>query len=220
MTGSELASPADVVQDGAAAFHLLQRLFTYPLTEGALRPLLELDSDDPRLRPALAGLRQALGGLGGLGDGEGLVAGLNAEYTRLFEGPGRWQVPPYGSAWASDGRLMGPETLAVRSAYLDWQVVPTEMGRLPDDHISLELAFLAFLGEQAGTDDAAERARALRAQAAFLREHLLSWLPRFAEEVARSAPDGFFDHLVRLTIGLTQAYLEEVSGPAGDPVLG
>lgn len=199
------------IEEGTAAFQLLQSLYTYPLTAETVRPLLHLESDDPRLLPTLAGFRQSLEGVT---DWPGFIEGLNVAYTGLFEGRGDRRVSACGSAWLDDGRFMGPETLAVRDDYLDWLLVPTEMGRLPDDHISLELAFMAHLGKEALTRDSSLQARALGAQASFLRDHLLSWLPQFSEKVSRQDPGGFFDHVTNLTLGLSQAYSEWLVGEA------
>lgn len=194
-----------VIEEGTASFQLLQALFTYPLTAETVRPLLDLDSDDPRLLPTLAAFRQSIGVVD---DWPSFIEGLNVAYTALFEGRGDNRVSPYGSAWIDDGRFMGPETLAVRDDYLDWLLVPTDMGKLPDDHLSLELAFMAHLGSEALIGDSSRQAQALAAQASFLRDHLLSWLPQFSEKVGSQDPDGFFDHVTNLTLGLSQAYSE------------
>lgn len=200
-----------VIEEGTAAFQLLHALFTYPLTAETVRPLLDLESDDPRLLPTLAGFKQSLGAVA---DWPGFIEGLNVAYTGLFEGRGDRQVSAYGSAWIDDGRFMGPETLAVRDDYLDWLLVPTDMGKLPDDHISLELAFLAHLGKEALTSDSSHQARALGAQASFLHDHLLSWLPQFSEKVSKQDPDGFFARVASLTVALSQVYSEWLADEA------
>lgn len=200
-----------VIEQGAAGFQLLHTLYSYPLTEETVRPLLELESDDPHLLPMLEGIKKSIGAVS---DWPGFIDGVNVAYTGLFEGPRDRQVSPYGSAWIDDGRIMGPETLAVRNDYLDWLLVPADMGRLPDDHISLELAFMAHLGREALTSDSSHQGWALAAQAAFLRDHLLSWLPQFSAGITRQDPDGFFDRVTGLTLALSQAYSEWLADEA------
>lgn len=77
----------------------------------------------------------------------------------------------------------------------------------PEDHLAVELAFMARLCEQAvealrvGDEPAAEAA--LAGQRAFVQDHLLNWVSPFARDMRASAESGFYAHLA----AFTEAYL-------------
>jgi len=93
----------------------------------------------------------------------------------------------------------------VAEAYLA-EGLAAELGE-PEDHIALELGFVAHLCSgaarlmAAGEMEAANRN--LRAQSAFLADHLLNWAPRLCADVTRLATSGFY----RSIAGITSAYL-------------
>lgn len=190
-------------------YALLSRLYDYPLSREKLVPLLDWASEDDHIQAALAQL-QAM--LAGVTDWETFVQELNVEYTRLFEGPGFVPAPPYASFYLNRGLLMGPETVAVRRAYLEWNLASVQMGRIPDDHIALELAFMSHLAAAAhGALAEGNRTRLEHLQEAlecFLCEHLLTWLPRFCSAVASATRHEFFARLAELTEVLVPAPAE------------
>ena len=58
------------------------------------------------------------------------------------------------------------------------------------------------------SSDATRAQSLLDAQRRFLRDHLLTWLPRFCAAVASAAPHRFFAELVRLTEDFAQMQAE------------
>ena len=110
--------------------------------------------------------------------------GLEAEYARLFVGPGRPIAHPYESVHR-EGQVMGDCTLTVRSLYTD-EGLASDPDLLPD-HVAVELEFMAHLAQkEAEAWGEGERDRAetsLRQQESFLREHLGRWLPDFCHNV-------------------------------------
>jgi len=114
---------------------------------------------------------------------------LQGEHTRLFvSGHPRLPCPPYESAYR-EGRLLGRASGTVHALYRRWGLeVNGEMA----DHVGAELEFMAFL---VGLPQDAETTAAQRA---FLRDHLLAWLPRFAADVEQHARLGFYQALARL----------------------
>ncbi|MCL5736356.1 MAG: molecular chaperone TorD family protein [Actinobacteria bacterium] len=200
---------AEELRAWAGLWGLLAEVYTYPLSREKLTLLSGLVSEDESLGRALAALRNALVDVT---DWDRLAEELNVEYTRLFEGPGHVPAPPYASFYLNGGLLMGSETVAVRRTYLERNVAPVQMGRVPDDHIALELAFISHLSGEAhaalaqGNDARAQSS--LEAQGRFLRDHLLTWLPRFREAVASATPRKFFEELANLTEGFAQMHAE------------
>jgi NAD-dependent dihydropyrimidine dehydrogenase PreA subunit len=79
------------------------------------------------------------------------------------------------------GRLLGPETLAVERLYraAGLEVAGAEL----PDHVSLELAFLAYLVEQEAPSGRLERS--------FIRRHAGRWMPELGLRLARSRDEAF-----------------------------
>ena len=143
----------------------------WPLFEAAVRVARETGSE---------AARHAVEALAGVGP-ESLPA-RRGRYQRLFTGPGRPAWWFYESLYVN-GRLLGPAALAVaqiyRAAGLD--VAGTEL----PDHASVELAFLAWLAEQAATDPAqSEDWQALARR--FIERHAGRWLPQLGRALAAS----------------------------------
>jgi len=131
---------------------------------------------------------------------------MQVDYTRLFIGSAEVIAPPWGSVYLSDSRLMFQEkTLEVRSWYQRFGLQSEKLYREPDDHIGLELAFLAHLaklGIQAlGEEDPEQFAALLDAQRNFLSEHMLRWAPRFCEQVVAEAKTDFYRGMALLMRG-------------------
>lgn len=188
-------------------YHLLHALYTFPLTETVLDIVFQLQVAPES--PLAAGLQQMQASLRASGQPAATRDELNIEMTRLLEGPGLTPAPPYASYYLNNKLLMGPPAVAARHTYLQWRVVPTGETRLPDDHLALELGFMAHLAQLAVEGDET----ALTASWGFLRRHLLPWLPRFCDTLARASRVPFFAGLAHLTQAAVQAdlaWLEQV----------
>lgn len=123
---------------------------------------------------------------------------LAADYQQLFVGPGHLPAPPWESVYRTEERLVFDwPTLLVREAYGEMGLRLPEPAE-PDDHIGLELLFMAVLAEREAAGDAAAAA----AQDAFLREHLLAWAPTFCSDVEAHAATDLYCGLGLLTRGL------------------
>ncbi len=194
--------------DRAVLYPLLYRAFSRAPDEELLGALISAQVEDSELQRLLEGLRATVTQVA---DKRAWLGDLEVEYTRLFEGPGVPLAPPYASYYLSSGVLVGPETLAVRRAYIERGLAPIDMGRIPDDHVSLELAFLAHV--TADALDAFERAdqkvckASLAAEAAFVDAHLESWMPRFCDRIKDGSDDQFFHSLANITCTLIELVL-------------
>lgn len=124
---------------------------------------------------------------------------LQEDYARLFVGPDHLPAPPWESVYRSQERLLfGEQTLAVREFYRAYGLESKHRNEEPEDHIALELEFMAYLCRAGGAgDEAAERCR--EGQGLFLREHLAAWAPDFCADVARNAASGFYRGLAAIT---------------------
>lgn len=113
---------------------------------------------------------------------------LSAEYTRLFIGPGPLPAYPWESVYRPGNRALFQEsTLEVRRCYEAYGYRASMHRRAADDHLGLMLDFLAHLSRR--TFEAYEEQRfreaaeLLEGQRAFIRDHLLGWVGRYAQDV-------------------------------------
>lgn len=132
--------------------------------------------------------------------------GLRADYTRLFVGVGWVLAAPWESVYFNDGRMVFQEqTLQVRDWFRRFGVETEKLHKEPDDHIGLELSFLAHLatlGLQAieeKDDDKFEEI--VEAQRRFMEEHPLKWVPRWCKLVEEKANTDFYKGLAKLVRG-------------------
>lgn len=118
---------------------------------------------------------------------------FRGEYTKLFVGPGKLPAPPWESVYVcGEDLLFQQSTLAVRQAFRAAGYRASGYPHEADDHLAIELHFMATLAEDAKRacekhDD--ERLRlALSRQLVFLSEHLNAWLPAFVQRLREQAP--------------------------------
>lgn len=153
-----------------------------------------LGEDRAKLQAGLSALQRFV---------DATLADLEADYARLF-GKSVERVSPRESAYrwrdASDV-LSATETIAqaLRQQYTQFNTVPMN-GH--EDHVAVELEFLAFLCEREAASwasGAQERARQLRRQErVFLDDHLGRWLAEFCWRVCDRLPDTFYAALADL----------------------
>ena len=131
---------------------------------------------------------------------------LAHDYQRLFVGPAHVIACPYESVYLSEEHLIFEEqTLAVRHSYARFGLQAPALHREPDDHVGLELDFLARLcqmGLDALDDGDNESVGAITdAMGAFLTEHLLRWVFECLESLHDGANSRFYRGLSSLTEG-------------------
>jgi TorA maturation chaperone TorD/Pyruvate/2-oxoacid:ferredoxin oxidoreductase delta subunit len=146
----------------------------------------------------------------------GAKPGLEAEFTRLFLGPGRPAAHPYESVYR-EGRTLGDTTLDVRRLLAEEGLAPD--GRTLPDHVGIELAFMAHLatrealaweaGDAEGARDYVER------QDAFLRDHLLAWLAQFCRRVLVGRPHTHYADLAHRAEGFVSEDAAQVQAWLG-----
>jgi TorA maturation chaperone TorD len=135
---------------------------------------------------------------------------VRRDYNRLFFGPDRMIAPPYESVHRSEEHLVFErETMLVRAAYAEFGLAAPRLNKEPDDHLGLELSFLATLcvrGMDALDDaDDAELARLLRGIRSFLADHLLVWAPTCLTQAAEGATTHFYQGVAALGLGALAA---------------
>lgn len=126
------------------------------------------------------------------------------EYVAIFYGfPKAIVVPSESFYRAGDHSLLSEVTLAVRDFYRRFNVLPAHYPRTPDDHISLEMAFMSCLARDAveafDKRDWRELVTLLQAQAKFADDHLLAWIPSFAADVRKMSEPCLYPQLIQAT---------------------
>lgn len=125
-------------------------------------------------------------------------------FNKLFVGPKALQAPPYASYYLEpEPQLMGQSTLRVRRLYEMAGLVSPLEGRLPCDHLGVELDAALGMLAMAGRPEA-EEPRALWRY--FRDEHLKAWVPLFLNQ-ARRADDRH--PAVDLALDRLEAWLDE-----------
>jgi TorA maturation chaperone TorD len=122
---------------------------------------------------------------------------LSNGFTALFVGPGKVEADPWESFYLSrDNTLFQSITLEVRKAYVAQGLLPQAYPNVADDHVALELDFMARLAER--LEDAFEKNDShaaieyLSASESFIRAHLINWIPAFAEVLEKARHSYFY----------------------------
>lgn len=107
---------------------------------------------------------------------------MRTEYARLFIVAGG--VRPYESVYRGSERLlMGEPWLEVKSFYRENGLVLEKPDMHPEDHASVELAFMAYLIEYGGK---------VEEQKSFFEKHIYQWLPQVFNDLQENEQACFF----------------------------
>ena len=139
---------------------------------------------------------------------------VKADYTRLFVGVGKVLAPPWELVFFNEDRMVFQEQTLCRFA-IGIGVLVLNLKTLhkePDDHIGLEMSFIAYLAElgvKVLDEQDEEKYKLLNdAKRQFLSEHLLLWGPAWCALVKEHAKTDFYQGLGYLTIGCTACRLQ------------
>ncbi|MBR5474927.1 MAG: molecular chaperone TorD family protein [Lachnospiraceae bacterium] len=148
-----------------------------------------LSADEKDMMAKMARFTQKLDGK--LTENEKFMDNLKSEYTKLLIGPGRLVAYPWESTYNGKENLLFQEsTLRVRQFYRTYGYLPQEYPHVADDHIALELHFMAKLSQRAldafQADDLETCHNLLDGQKVFLKYHMLNWIPQYAENIKKS----------------------------------
>ena len=206
------ASLAELMTSRANVYRLLSRCYRSEMDAALARELTDeftFASDDPALADALDAMRAALAGV----DEQALEL-LAVTFDRVFFGMGPLTARhafPYESVYTSDRGIMMQDAYAqVVRAYREQHLTKDASFTEPEDHLAVELAFMATLADRAAAflgagdatgDDAADQT--VRQSLAFAQGHLLNWVDRFCIDLDASASvdgaDGFYPALACFT---------------------
>ncbi len=167
-----------------------------------------VESETPAVEDDFASMQAALDGCN-----EHALEQLAVVFNRVFFGMGprtAQKAFPYESVYTSEGGLMMQEAYsAVLATYRSVGFAKNPDFTEPEDHLAVELSFMALLCDRAvdalRAGDEEEGEMSLRSQQAFLNQHLLNWISPFAKDMRASAVEGFYVQLASFTESYLQA---------------
>lgn len=196
---------ADLMNSRANVYKVLSRAFREEMDEDFARGLTDdfaFESSDDELCMALAQVKESLNGVD-----EDKLEQLAVVFDRVFFGMGPVTAQhafPYESVYTSDkGIMMQDAYTQVVRTYRDEHLAKDASFREPEDHLAVELAFMATLAERAsaflreGHEEAAQET--VRQQLVFLRDHLLNWVDMFCADLRKADDGGFYGNLAQFS---------------------
>jgi TorA maturation chaperone TorD len=207
--------PGELGEALAEDAEMLAALHDRELTAGTIAVLREVRfPSNLAMLPADEGARQAWRAMAAALPRQADTATLDrlaADYAAIYL-TGAYGASPCESVWLDEDRLVCQAPMfALRELYAAAGLVATDWRKRPDDHLVLQLLYLAHaLRSVEGADD-------LRRLAAMLDEHLLRWLPDFAARVAQRCEQPFFAGLARLTFVWCERLRDFLAERLGEP---
>jgi len=214
----EVSEFAALISNRENLYRLLARLYRIEVDEPLLRQLSEMgfpaECDEPELAEGYRMLTDWL-----RNPGNDPLTDLAVDFARIFLGAGVYEgvaASPYESVYTSKERLIMQEARdQVFAIYRARGLYPDAELEIPEDHIALELEFLAHLCRetlQAG-DDQARVSALLREQKEFIEQHPAKWVPAFCADIEKCASTGFYRAVGKITLGflnMDHAILEDI----------
>jgi TorA maturation chaperone TorD len=151
-------------------------------SQGILKNL-PVSSSNPKFMKAAAQLHQSVD------DKMSTAALMKEDYLNLFIGTGNPLAPPFESVYRSKDHLMfDKQTSEVREFYNSYGWESKFKGKIPDDHLGVELLFLTLLIDKyLEFDDAICNSEMRIEIRRFINEHLLSWIPDWNRNIQKHA---------------------------------
>lgn len=143
---------------------------------------------------------------------------IDRDHNWLYGVSATAKVPPYESVHRGrDGLLFDEETLQVRAIYRQMGFQVQQYNKVPDDHVGIEMEFLAQCCLRAldATDegDTPAALASLRLARVFLDDHVMQWAPRMLQLAAERAETDFMKGVCMASIdalGLAQKCTESL----------
>lgn len=130
---------------------------------------------------------------------EAFCQDLRQDYAFLFYMVSVSKASPFESVYRTDDATMfGPTMLEVRHEYERFGLELSASDSQPDDHLGIELAFLAELFARALDGDDAQASTCLEAAWRFMHEHVLVFSDGYLGQVAEVARTDFYRDAARL----------------------
>jgi TorA maturation chaperone TorD len=135
---------------------------------------------------------------------------LAAEYASIYL-VASYGASPCESTWIDEDHLLCQETMfQLREVYRAAGLAAADWRQRPDDHLVIQLAYLAHATRHAqSTDDWRDIAR-------IMDEHLLRWLQDFCKRVATRCETPFYAGLAMVTNEWIEEFREQLAARLGE----
>lgn len=201
---------AELMDSRANVYKILSRAFRVEMDQRFASELAEdfiFESSNDQLTGALDAMRASLHGA----DGDAIEQ-MAVVFDRVFFGMGPITARhafPYESVYTSEKGIMMQEAYSqVVRTYREQHLAKDASFTEPEDHIAVELAFMATLAERTssflreGLEEAAEQT--VLQQAGFAKGHLLNWVDMFCADLSVAAQGSFYEHLAAFTVAFVK----------------
>lgn len=132
------------------------------------------------------------------------LASLTEAYTHVLLGPHKLAALPWESVYVEKSRLLFQRsTLEVREFYRRFGYETMADYQVADDHVALELNFMAHLALELQENPAATEL--LEGQREFLEAHLLNWIPGYVHDLALADKPGLYQDAGQLLLAYVRA---------------
>jgi anaerobic sulfite reductase subunit A len=102
--------------------------------------------------------------------------------------------------------MLKDEVDQIHAIYLKAGLIRSREFKEPEDHVALQLYFMAYLCRRAAehmeNGNLQDLLKNLKIQKTFLDEHLLKWVPKLAVDVIENADTSFYKAIGKITKGL------------------
>ncbi|MDP1651325.1 MAG: molecular chaperone TorD family protein [Rhodocyclaceae bacterium] len=136
---------------------------------------------------------------------------LAADFAAIYL-TAAYGASPYESAWTDEDHLVCQESMfQLRDIYQAAGLAAADWRRRADDHLVLQLAFIAHATRQAATADD------WRLLAKVMDEHLLRWLADFCAAVVKRCDTQFYAGLAMVTTAWCDGFRDLLATHLGEP---
>lgn len=206
MKGNTIVLTPAQLDSFAAAFTVLGNLHLAPADARTMEQVISLIDAWPLATGDAAGTTEGIALLKESGRAGESAQSVARDQDLLYGITATAKVPPYESVHRSrEGLVFERETLDVRARYRELGLQAPHLNREPDDHIGLELNFLAHCclealsAWDAGEEEDANRILTLADR--FTRDHLATWAPEMLRAASSQAETLWLRGLEQLTLG-------------------
>ena len=212
----------DVLRGRASAYRMFSRLFLKPLDEADIDELAAMDfvarsqnlEESSLLAEGFYDMGRDL-----LKRNTGSRQTLATDYTMCFDGVATFEgevAVPYASVFLSEKALLYQEPRHEVFKLFSAEGISLKKNvKLPEDHLSFELEFLAVLSEHAcvalGASDLPEARRNLELSRSFIHEHILTWFGLLSERADKLLTTRFYRGLMKAMRGYLELDLQTIS---------
>jgi TorA maturation chaperone TorD len=131
---------------------------------------------------------------------------LAVEYAGVFLGAWKGVAHPSESAYKTEGHLiMQKPRDEVLAKFRSMGLQKSEDFPEPEDHVALELQFMAHMSEKTGNalrdGKYADARKYLEIQKDFLKTHLGWWVPKLTRDIVKVARQNFYKAIAKITDG-------------------